>query len=435
VDCRLLRRQGDPLWMRLTLFAVSGAGVGGEGVLIHAQDIGARRAQEREHERSRLRSEETQRVASLGLLAGSVAHDVSSLLSGITTNVRIARHRLGDGHGAAANLLHVESSIEQAFELTRKMKAYAGGQALQTETVDLAPMLEALPRTAGSRLDATPLHVVVDGPLWPVRADSRQLHQALEGLVQNARQAIGDASGTILIRARALVADAETLAATHIDDGLPQGRYVQIDVVDDGAGLDPDLGRRAFEPFVTTRSGAQGLGLAEVLGIVRAHRGAIRLDAQPGGGTRVRILLPASGVHAAPRGGDDDNGVLARVLLIHDDPRMRVMVREALVSRGHEVHVAEEGTLGVRAFAQERGRIDLVVLDITRIGLTDLQVITRLRQLAGDVRIVLASTPGHAPGVALEGPRPATLIARPYSPDDLAAQIQALGCLREESPS
>jgi signal transduction histidine kinase len=242
-----------------------------------------------------------QRLESLEVLAGGVAHDFNNILMAILGNLDLAIGELPESAPVRASLVAAAEASQKAAELARQMLAYSGrGRFAVTEL-----RLNALVEEAVARLEPSfqprlvvGLDLASDLPL--VEADENQLRQVVTNLVQNAAEAIGDASGAISIMTSAVECDRERLAHSWIDDQLPAGRYVSLEVRDTGGGIDAGTRSRLFEPFFSTKFTGRGLGLPAVLGIVRGHKGAIEVHSAPGEGTRFTVLLPVAPLPAAP---------------------------------------------------------------------------------------------------------------------------------------
>ncbi len=239
---------------------------------------------------------EAQKLESLGVLAGGVAHDFNNLLTGILGNASLARDGLAGHHAERLLLEEIMKSAERAADLTRQLLAYAGKGRFVMRTVNLS----ALVREIGGLLQASvPKHVrlqfeLADG-LAGVHADPGQLQQVVTHLVINGAEAARPEGGTVLVRTGLQQVDEPYIATmSSAGDLLQPGEYVSLEVHDTGCGMDEDILAKIFDPFFTTKFAGRGLGLSAVLGIVRGHRGAVKVSSQPGEGTTFKVLLPAS---------------------------------------------------------------------------------------------------------------------------------------------
>jgi signal transduction histidine kinase len=253
-------------------------------------DITERRALER-------RMQEAQRIESLGMIAAGVAHDFNNLLAIIAGNAELALADIPEDSPARASLTPLIGAARRASDLTRQMIAYAGLSHVDAAPLDLSelvgemgPLLHAsVPRGVDIEM-----RLAMNLPL--ISADRAQIQQVVLNLVVNAGEAIAltsGASGVVTISTHVRQMTHHTLADYRLADQLGDGAYVQLLVADTGAGMDASTRERIYDPFFSTKFAGRGLGLAAVLGIVRAHRGALRVDSVPGRGSTFAMLLPA----------------------------------------------------------------------------------------------------------------------------------------------
>src|SRR3569833_119361 len=251
---------------------------------------------------------QTQKLESLGVLVGGVAHDFNNLLVTILGNTSLARNTPGADERILPLLDEVERGARRAAELTKQMLDYAGQgkfrlQALELPSAvrEMAKLVKALIPKGGE------LHYHFQEGVPPIEADATQVRQVIMNLLTNAAEAIGDRPGRVVISVDQTRVTESDLEAYTGQSPLP-GPYLYLDVADDGCGMDEATRARVFDPFFTTKFQGRGLGMATVLGIVRAHAGAIRIDSREGFGTRVRVLFPVDTVppraaHSAERQG------------------------------------------------------------------------------------------------------------------------------------
>ena len=242
---------------------------------------------------------QTQKLESIGLLAGGMAHDFNNLLVGVVGNAGLALDMLQGGHPVVELLERIVKAGELAAHLTQQMLAYAGKGRFVLEMVNLSDVVveiselvrPSLPKTVTIRLD-------LEGNLPPVEADSSQIQQVVMNLVLNAGEAIG--GGTGLIHVRTGVQAVAEGQRRHDPGGaeLGPGNYVFLEVRDTGCGMDEATLAKVFDPFFTTKFMGRGLGLAAVAGITRGHQGAITVTSEPGKGSCFVVLFPAA--EAAP---------------------------------------------------------------------------------------------------------------------------------------
>jgi signal transduction histidine kinase len=243
--------------------------------------------------RGESRLQQAQTLESLGLLAGGVAHDFNNLLTIVRGNLDFALRDLPPG-STFDTVTEARNGATRAVELTSQLLAYAGRGAVVVAPVDLSRLaVETALLVRSSLPHGTYLRLACPEELPRVRADATQVRQLLMNLLLNAGQAMGGRSGEIAVRTAAVACDRAELERSPIGKGLAEGRYVSLEVVDQGVGMSPETKARIFDPFFTTRSGGRGLGLAVVMGVVKGHRGALTVESSPGAGTTFRVLLPA----------------------------------------------------------------------------------------------------------------------------------------------
>jgi signal transduction histidine kinase len=238
------------------------------------------------------------KLESLGVLAGGIAHDFNNLLVGILGNASILEEMAESGSQTAEFASAIVQASERAADLTRQMLAYAGkGQFLirkvdlSREVIELLPLLEpAMSRSMELRLD-------LDRALPPVEADPSQVQQIIMNLIINAAEATP--KGGVVTVSTAVSEDAPLAGFPAVDNAGPAERYVLLRVRDTGHGMDEATQSRIFDPFFTTKFTGRGLGLAAVLGIVRAQRGGIRVESEPGKGSTFTVYFPAAAAQSA----------------------------------------------------------------------------------------------------------------------------------------
>jgi signal transduction histidine kinase len=241
---------------------------------------------------------EQQRVESLSLLASGLAHDFRSLLQGIMGNAELVALRSPADPLLQESVTAISAAAERASELVTRMQDYAGQRPRQAEDVDLSALTLDMV-TLLQRSTARHSRLVLDLPAGAVRAagDPTQLRQILLNLVNNAAEAVKD-SGTITVRLSSATAAESNLHTANFDNTqarrTPVDRFAVLDVTDTGPGIDPKTLSRVFDPYFSTKAPGRGLGLSAVLGIVRGHSGAIRLQSELGVGTSFRIWIPTA---------------------------------------------------------------------------------------------------------------------------------------------
>ncbi len=231
----------------------------------------------------------------LSVVAAGVAHDFNNLLSVIGGNTEMALHEVPPDSPSRECLEEVGPAVERASTLCRRMLACSGRQLLSVQHVDLNGVIRPLEAFASDTLpDHVTLECRLDDSIPPIEGDASQLQQILNDLIANASEAMDGKAGHLVIATGSGIYNRDYLQSTLLDSGHGDGCYVYLEVSDDGCGMDPETMEKAFTPFFSTKFLGRGLGLPAVLGIVQSHKGAVKIDSQPGKGTVVRCLFPAA---------------------------------------------------------------------------------------------------------------------------------------------
>ena len=369
-----------------------------------------------------------ERLESLGLLAGGVAHDFNNLLTAILGQASLLRELPPDSDLAGAAGEQIELAAQRAAELVRQLLAYAGKAEGLIDAVSVSGVVSEISRlVAASISKKAHLELRLDHNLPPVEVDSTQLRQVVMNLITNASDALDGATGRVRVTV-GLEEVGEVTAAGVWPLGLPPpGTYVSISVEDDGRGMAPATVERMFEPFYTTKDAGHGLGLAAVLGVVRAARGKVRVESDPAMGTMVQLLLPASdvGETTAPLTRPERTLALAgtRVLLVDDEVPVRTLVQAALSNAGCEVTEAADGVDAVEQFDENRDGYDVVLLDMVMPRMDGPETLAALRERRPELLVILSSG-FSAKSVEELLDEQTWFLAKPYRARDLLQLVQ-----------
>jgi two-component system, cell cycle sensor histidine kinase and response regulator CckA len=378
---------------------------------------------------------QAQKLESLGVLAGGIAHDFNNLLTSILGNADLAQSEVSPANPARPYLEDIERVSRRAAELCRQMLAYSGKGRFMVQPLSLNDVV----REMGHLLSVTiSKKVVVRYNFFPnlpsVLADATQLRQVVMNLITNASEAIGEASGVVTLSTGVMDCDDEYLKHVVDDnDTHPPGQYVSLEVCDTGCGMDRETLGRIFDPFFTTKFTGRGLGLAAVLGIVRGHKGALRVYSEKGRGTTFKILLPANDQATPPPAVGADGGKAWRaqgvVLLVDDEESVRSTGRRLLERIGFEVMVAADGREALELYAQHRQRIRLVLLDMTMPHLDGEACFRELRRIDSSVDVIMTSGYNEQEVISrFVGKGLAGFVQKPYKLADLLPVVRkALG--------
>ena len=396
-------------------------------------DVTAQRQAEEERTLIERKLQETQKLESLGVLAGGIAHDFNNLLTGVLGHASLARSELPPDSPAQESLAQIETGAQRAAELCKQMLAYSGKGRFVVRRLDLSAVVrdtaELLQLSIGKN---AVLRYALAKDLPAVTADATQLRQIVMNLVINASEAIGETSGLITIATGRMRADRAYLAATYLSPGLPEGEYAFLEVSDNGSGMDAATQAKIFDPFFTTKFTGRGLGLAAVLGIVRGHRGALKVYSEPGRGTTFKLLLPrAEGPADEPPATVEKAAAAWRgsglVLVIDDEEVVRTIAARMLRNMGFEPLLAVNGREGADVFASRAGEIAAVLLDLTMPVLDGAATLSELRRIRPDVRVLLMSGFTEDDAVArFAGKGLAGFLQKPFKTDELRTALRAM---------
>lgn len=382
-------------------------------------DVTARKRAEAEREALTRRLVDARKWEGLGVMAGGVAHDFNNILTVILGSAALARKAVPADTPAARYLAEIEGSSLRAAGLCRQMLAYAGRGPAPSGPADLSAVVrEAAPVLAGPNGERPDLGLDLPADLPAARADPGQVRQVLQNLVANAAEA-GPGGGRVTVRTAAVTVGPDPLPDGYRLAPTP-GRYIALEVADAGHGMTPDVRDRMFDPFFTTRFPGRGLGLSAVLGIVRTHRGAIRVETAPGRGTAVQVLWPVAGPAGRPA---DRAGGLA--LVVGDEPCVREVAASVVQELGYEPVLAETGDDGLELFCRHRADLRLAVLDAAMPGLNGDRLLEVVRRTDPGLPVVLIGGPAGGPPAASANGRTAYL-RKPFRPDDVADAVRRL---------
>lgn len=392
-----------------------------------------KRAEEERLELER-KFQQTQRLESLGVLAGGIAHDFNNILTIILGHCYVLRELGAPESSDKTHVRQIESAASRAADLCRQMLAYAGKSQLVQSKVNLWLLVDEIVKMLRSAIKknvSISLDLKRDVP--GITADSTQIQQIIMNLIINAAEAIGDANGAITLSLAKSAIEADQPETDFFGTTILPGRYACLTVTDNGCGMEPETQKRIFEPFYTTKFTGRGLGMSAILGIIKAHNGALQLSSQAGAGTTFKVYLPVQETHEtveaqpeeAPCASSADRG--DTVLLVDDEEALRSIGMALLNAVGFEVLTAANGHEAVELFRQRKDSIDLVMLDLIMPEMGGLEAYRKLRQISANVPVVICS--GYSAGEvadAIRDDQHAGFAQKPYTPNDLKKLFQEL---------
>ncbi len=364
---------------------------------------------------------QSQKMESIGRLAGGVAHDFNNLLTAILGYADVLSEELPAGHQARPFVIEIQRAGTRAAALTAQLLAFARRQVVARQALDLNELVEQSGRMLHRLLgDDVQIETKLAGELWTVSADLTQMQQVILNMAVNARDAM-PAGGRLTIET-----SNQTLGARSPVDAL-SGDYVRLSISDTGEGMPPDVAAHIFEPFFTTKEQGKGtgLGLATCHGIVTQNGGEIRVVTRPGAGTTFHVYLPRELTAATATGaGPVESAIEGRgrlVLVAEDETPVRNLATRSLTRSGFRVLEARDGGEALRLAEEHADEIDLLLTDVTMPVLSGPELAKRFRQLCPRAKVLFMS--GHAEsGIAHQGVLESgvAFVAKPFTPDQIA---------------
>lgn len=405
------RKDGSSYWAETTIFPLTDDDGVTRNFIGVAEDISEKR-------QAREQVIKAQKLEAVALLAGGVAHDFNNVLTTILGAAHLASLDAEPESDIGHEVAQIEIAARRAQSLVQQLLTFARRQPGRARALDLAREVRevvrlvqaSVPRTIEVRTE------LGDQPIW-VRADPTHLHQIVMNLCRNAAEAVPPAAG--LIRISIMPDDAETSS---------QGSLIRLTVSDNGPGIAPDVSKRMFDAFYTTKpiGKGTGLGLTMVSTLLDEMGGSIALAASPDGGACFEIMLPACApgenitetASELPRGSES-------ILLVDDEDDVLATQRRVLMRLGYRVSAFSDPVTALAAFAKEPGRFDIVLTDLVMPGMNGETLAREVRRLRPDCPIVLCSAYRPTSSTDREA-LPLVAMAKPIAPADLARQLRAL---------
>jgi PAS domain S-box-containing protein len=430
VEGRIIARDGGTRWLSVHVTGARSPVDGKLRILGAVRDVTEARMAEEEQRRLEAQLRETQKLESLGILAGGIAHDFNNLLAVILGNETLAMSEAEKGSRLAKQLDRIRSAAKHAETLSNQMLTYSGRAAIRLDPLDLSELVEEMRELLkASTSKKCQLDIFLDPDGTMVEGDPSQLRQVVMNLVTNASESLQDRPGRVTLRTGLVRVDAEYLVGAFGQADLTSDDCVYLQVTDTGEGMEKEISGRIFEPYFSTKLDGRGLGLASVLGIVRGHGGAIKVETNPGGGTTFHVLLPKTTRAALPapseprpRGATRHRGT---VLIVDDEEWVLELAREFLERSDFDVLTADGGREALEILRGDGGKtIDAVVLDLTMPDMDGRETFLEIRALRPELPVVVASGFGEE---ATAGSFPldeiAAFIRKPYEPEDLVDAV------------
>ncbi len=336
----------------------------------------------------------SQRMESIGALAGGIAHDLNNIFAPIMTAVQILQVRFVDDQRSQRILNTIESNIKRGADMVKQILTFARGVEGERVPLHVNHLIYELEKIV---LETFPKSITIqiidqDDP-WTVSGDATQLHQVLLNLCVNARDAMPH-GGVLKIVVQNVSLD-EEFVRTHIEARV--GDYVVIKVIDSGVGIPDEIINKIFEPFFTTKESGKGtgLGLSTVIAIVKSHDGFVTVDSRMNEGSTFEVYLPASKTESLLEPPDNDiqlpmgNGEL--ILLVDDETSILDITKETLETYGFTVMLARDGAEAVGIYARNKAEIALVITDMMMPVMDGISTIRALRKINPEIKIIASS--------------------------------------------
>ncbi len=398
-----------------------------EGAMFYivGRDLTEQRAME-----DRLR--QSTKMEAVGQLTGGIAHDFNNMLTGIIGSLDLLKRDMAiERRDRIARYIDAAStSAQRAAGLTQRLLAFSRRQSLDVRPVDanrlIVGMEDLLRRTLGETIG---LEIALDADAWPARTDANQLESAVLNLAINARDAMPE-GGRLTIETANLALDRRD--AARVADDLAPGDYLVVAVSDTGTGMSADVIAKAFDPFFTTKPIGQGtgLGLSMIYGFANQSGGHARIRSEVGRGTTIKLYLPRADTPAADDAATPEALPRAeageRVLVVEDDPAVRMLVLDVLETLGYAVEAAADGRAAL-PLIDTMTRIDLLITDVGLPGLNGRQVAEIARERHPDLPVLFVT--GYAEKAAVRGgflDEGMEMIIKPFAIDVLSARIRAM---------
>ncbi|MFO7727523.1 MAG: PAS domain S-box protein [Desulfonatronovibrio sp.] len=394
-------------------------------------DITDRKQAEEEREKLQAMLFHSQKMESIGTLAGGVAHDFNNLLHAMRGNIELLAESESFTPRDTNRLTNITKSMDRAAQLVKKLLLFSRKADIQTGVLDLNQEIhDAVKLLEISIPKMVNIELILDDNIWPISADPIQVEQVLLNLGTNAADAMPD-GGRLIIETANKTLD-EDFVRTH--SVAEPGEYVLMTVSDTGHGMDKKTKARIFDPFFTTKEieKGTGLGLASVYGIVKAHGGYILCYSEPGQGTAFKIYWPVAGQgEIGPDEKQTEQAVsqygTETILVVDDDTQIRDLTTEVLEDSGYQVLNAESGEKALAIFKKRPNEIDLVIMDLNMPGMGGRECTRQMLSVDPSVKVLVASgysAVGHSKETSESGAK--GFLSKPYHKKELLVRIRKL---------
>ncbi len=392
IDNRILRLDGTSVDVEASALPFQYAGI--QGALVFMRDVSARKKAEKERSELELQLFQSQKIESIGRLAGGVAHDLNNLLTPILGYSEMLSSRLPetDKHRQRIEIIH--DAALKARDLVRQLLAFSSRQALEFRMIDLNSVIRGFEKLLRHTIRANiDIHYRFYEGTLVMQGDAGQLEQIIMNLAINAEDAMPSGGELVMETSIAVI---EKVQNNYLEE-LTLGRYAVLLVRDTGVGMDSEILTHMFEPFYTTKAKGKGtgLGLSTVYGIVRQHGGVIKASSEPGMGTCFRIFFPLqeSGIQLLePKQAPQiQQGTGAAILVVEDDEMVRKFVVQALTAEGFSIYDAPGGEEALDILEKRSLVPDLLLTDLVMRGMNGKELYDQVRTMIPSIKVIYMS--------------------------------------------
>ncbi len=402
-EIRLKRKDESEIWVDMTVTPIK---FGAENLLLGIKrDITEKKKAEQEQRKLEARIQQSQKLESLSVLAGGIAHYFNNMLTGVIGNANIALMDLSPASPVRFNIEELEKVAQKAAVLTNQMLAYSGKGRFVVKSVNITELIRKTDHLIGIAV-SNRIGVIynLEDELPYIDADPSQIRQLVVNLMANASEAYDGEAGTIKISTGVKRCDKKYLEGTYYYEAQPEGQYVFLEIADDAAGMDEMVLDKLFDPFFSTRFTGRGLGMAAVLGIVRGHSGAIKVVSKSGEGTDIVVLFPPSDRHTDNKDAKQSSQHNLRgkevILVVEEEENVAGIVKKTLERYDYSVIISSDTPEGISALRQQPDAVEVILLNVVEPTLFNFSSLKKIREINPHLKIILTS--GYSEELTLE---------------------------------
>ncbi len=430
-DILMKRKDGTLLWCNLIGQAINPANPG-EGTIWSMLDISDRKRAEEERKQLEHQFHQAQKLESLGVLAGGIAHDFNNILTIILGQCHLAKEDYIQEQDYKSTFMQIETAANRAAELCRQMLTYAGKSPLVQMRVNLWLLVDEVVKMLQSALKKNvTIELDLKRVVPEIMGDSGQIQQIVMNLIINAAEAIGDANGTIRVVLTRVLVSGDHVETDIFGTVIEAGRYICLEVSDDGCGMDEVTQKRLFEPFFTTKFTGRGLGMSAIHGIVTGHGALLQMTSSPGFGTTFKVLFPIPATTASAETELRTAAAVKKgsgtILLVDDEQVLRDMASTLLEAMGFATLTAEDGEMALEIYREHGCDIDAILLDLTMPKMGGIETYHELRKSNATLPIIICSGySAESVDDAIAHDPHACFVQKPYNPLALRSALTGM---------